>query len=158
MTDATLPRSWRTCPRWVKWLVGVSLALNLIIISLGAGAAMRFHKHGGQHGGVATIGKIMHALPSERRDAARSLLKEAKPGLKPYRQARRAAQTNLAEVIAADPFDPAAATAAFENLRRQDDLTKTAAHGVMVEILSLLTAEERAEVSERLDRRRKDRD
>ena len=77
MDDTPTRRVWSGTPRWVKWLLSVSLALNFIIVGLAAGAAIKFHRHGHSHGGVATIGQIMWALPSDSRDRAKELIRAA---------------------------------------------------------------------------------
>lgn len=157
MTSDTLKRRWATTPRWAKWALGVSLAINFIIIGVAIGAAARFHKYGHQHGGGASIGQIMRALPSDRRDSARDLMKANRAELKAVRADRRSAHQALAATIAADPFDPAAARAAFAAMRDKDNLAKSAAHEIMVDVLGLLTDEERDEVGARLSRHNKDR-
>ena len=150
MSDAATPRVWSMTPRWVKWALSVSLALNFIIIGLAAGAAIKFHRHGHSHGGVATIGQIMWALPRESRDRAKELIKAARPDLKDLRAERRAAKSAVADAIDATPFDADAVKAAFAILRLKDQTTKASTHDVMVDLLQVLTAEERAEVAKSL--------
>ena len=157
MTSGTMKRRWATTPRWAKWALGISLAINFIIIGVAIGATARFHKHGHQHGGVASIGQIMRALPSDRRDSARGLMKAKRAELKAVRAERRGVHQALAAAIAADPFDPTAARAAFAAMRDKDNLAKSAAHEIMVEVMGLLTDEERDEVGARLRRHSKDR-
>lgn len=160
MNDTAIPgtptqRRWSGTPRWVKWLLGVSLALNFVVIGLAIGAAMKFHKYGHSHGGIATIGQIMRALPDDSKGAARDMLFAAQPDLKALRAERKAAKRAVAEAIEASPYDPAAVEQAFATLRNKDQIAKTSAHGVMVEILEVLSPEDRAIVAEGLRKRRR---
>ena len=150
MSETQTPRTWSATPRWAKWLLGVSLALNFIVIGLAAGAAIRFHQHGHSHGGVATIGQIMWALPKDSRDRAKDLLRAARPDLKSLRAERRAAKHAVADAIETDPFDPEAVAGAFAALRAKDQTAKTSTHDVMIDILQVLTPEERADVASSL--------
>ncbi len=153
MTELMTKRQWNGTPRWVKWLLGVSLVLNFVVIGLAIGAAARFHKHGHSHGGVATIGHIMRALPHDRKDEARELLRAARPEFKPLRAERKAAQIAVADAIEQAPFDRSAVLKAFDELRLKGERTKASAHGVMVDVLAVLSPEERTEVAASLRKR-----
>lgn len=155
MNDLPTARVWSGTPRWAKWLLSISLALNFIVIGLGVGAAVRFHQHGHSHGGVATIGKIMRALPDDSRDAAKDLLRAARPDFKALRSERRAAKIAVADAIERNPFDAAAVADAFAALRGKDQITKASTHDVMVKILQVLSPEERAVVAAALRKRRR---
>ena len=159
MNDMETPtsdrRTWAGTPRWAKWLLSISLALNFVVIGLAIGAAAKFHKHGHSHGGIATIGQIMRALPDESKDVARDMLQAARPDFKALRAERKAAKLAVAEAIEATPFDATAVDQAFVRLRQKDQITKASTHGVMVEILGVLSAEERAAVAKGLRKHRR---
>lgn len=153
--SAPAPRTWGGTPRWAKWLLSLSLALNFVVIGLAVGAAIKFHRHGHSHGGIATIGQIMRALPDDRKDTAREMLDAARPDFKALRAERKAAKLAVAEAIDVTPFDAAAVARAFAALREKDQITKASTHGVMVEILEVLSPEERAAVAKGLSKRRR---
>lgn len=155
MNDTPIARTWSGTPRWAKWLLSISLALNFVVIGLAIGAAMKFHKHGHSHGGIATIGQIMRALPDDSKGAAREMLDAARPDLKALRAERKAAKHAVADAIEATPFDAAVVDRAFVVLRQKDQIAKTSAHGVMVGILEVLSPEDRAAVAEGLRKRRR---
>ncbi len=155
MSETQAQRTWSGTPRWAKWLLGVSLALNFIVIGLAAGAAIRFHQHGHSHGGVATIGQIMWALPKESRDRAKDLLRAARPDLKSLRAERKAAKHAVADAIEMNPFDADAVKSAFAELRAKDQSAKASTHDVMINILQVLTPEERADVARSLRKQRR---
>lgn len=156
MPTSTPPiRTWGGTPRWAKWLLSISLALNFVVVGLAVGAAMKFHKHGHSHGGSATIGQIMRALPDDSKGAARRMLHDARPDFKALRAERKAAKLAVAEVIEATPFDADAVREAFSALRDKDQFAKASMHGVMVEILKVLSPEERAAVAKGLSKHRR---
>lgn len=156
-TPTTTParRTWSGTPRWAKWLLSISLALNFVVIGLAIGAAAKFHKHGHSHGGIATIGQIMRALPDDSKDVARDMLQAARPDFKALRAERRAAKLAVAEAIKTTPYDASAVNKAFAELREKDQITKASAHGVMVEILEVLSPEDRAAVAKGLSKRKR---
>ncbi len=149
------PRTWTGMPRWAKWLLSLSLALNFVVIGLAIGAAIKFHKFGHSHGGIATIGQIMRALPDDRKDVAREMLRAARPDFKALRVERKAAKLAVAETIGAKTFDAEAVAQAFAALREKDQITRASTHGVLVEILEVLSPEERAAVAEGLSKGRR---
>lgn len=155
MDEKPTRRFWGGTPRWAKWLLSFSLALNFIVIGLAAGAAIKFHRHGHGHGGVATIGQIMWALPSDSRDRAKELIRAARPDLKALRAERKAAKHAVADAIEKMPFDADAIAAAFAALRVKDQTNKASTHAVMIDILEFLTPEERIEVARSLRKRRR---
>lgn len=155
MNDTLARRTWGGTPRWVKWLLGVSLAVNFVVAGLAIGAAIKFHKHGHSHGGIATIGQIMRALPDDSKGAAKDKLHAARPDLKALRAERKAAKIAVADAIEATPYDAAAVNQAFAMLRQKDQIAKTSAHVVIVEILGVLSPEDRAVVAEGLRKRRR---
>ncbi len=152
---APTQRRWNGTPRWVKWLLGISLVLNFVVIGLAIGAAIKFHKHGHSHGGIATIGQIIRALPDDSKGKAREMLYAARPGLKALRSERKAAKRAVADAIETTPYDAAVVDQAFATLRAKDQIAKTSAHEVMVEILGVLSPEDRAAVAEGLRKRRR---
>ncbi len=155
MNNAPIPGTWRSTPRWAKWLLIFSLVLNFVVAGLAIGAAIKFHKYGHSHGGIATVGQIMRALPDDSKGAAREMLQAARPDLKALRADRRAVKSAVADAIEAVPFDAAAVEQAFAALREKDQIAKTSAHGVIVEILEVLSPEDRAAVAEGLRKPRR---
>ena len=154
MSEHLSTRSWRSTPRWAKWLLSLSLAVNFVLIGLAIGAAIKFHKYGHSHGGIATIGQIMRALPDDDKSEARAMLRAARPDFKALRADRKAAKLAVADAIAATPYDEASVREAFAVLRQKDQIAKTSAHDVIVEVLGVLSPEERAAVVERFSKRR----
>ncbi len=148
-TNAPAPRR---APRWMKILLGVSLAVNVLIIAAAGGLALR---HGASHGGVGfrDIRSFARFVPEEKRDDARVVLEQHQEEYRAAIDQMKAARRNVAEVFAADPYDPAALEQALAELRAASSATRSLAHGAMIEIGADLTAEERADVIEKFRER-----
>lgn len=153
-TEIETPK--RRAPRWMKWTLGVSLALNLVLIGLLIGAGIRHHVLGeAGFGGPRTIFHILRELPSEKRDQARAMVKERRADISAARRLRAEARGALGDAIAADPYDAAAVSAAFETLRTREYEMRSLSHSVVTEILADIEAEERRELGERLQPKKK---
>ena len=95
-------------PRWMTVVLAVSLALNLAVVGLVAGAALSrggppFTGRGpGPGGPLALVG----ALPDEIRGETMAALRAGRD--RPDREERRARMDRLTALIRAEPFDRAA--------------------------------------------------
>lgn len=101
-TDTSAPQTGRS-RWWLRALLIVSLALNLMFIGLGVGAAMRF---GGHDGGRTppTIGAALYrALPSEDRAAMREQMRELRRADRG--ESRRIEAAAIIEALGRTPFD-----------------------------------------------------
>lgn len=97
--------------RRLKVILGVSLALNLAVVGLFAGTALR-HGAGGAPGGVRSAGfgayglPYMIAFPKEQRRRMIETVKSDRNAQMPNREARRALYNDVLSAIRAVPFDP----------------------------------------------------
>jgi uncharacterized membrane protein len=141
--------------RLVKWVLALSLALNLVIIGLVAGAAMRFsgaHDEGRFRGPAEHSygAPFVRALPREaKRELQRSLRAQA-PQL-PSRAERRASYGQMVQVLRQEPFDPAQAQAIFEQQSNAAQSLRDRAQTAWLELVSAMSPAERAEVAQRLE-------
>ena len=141
--------------RRLQWVLGVSLALNLVFIGLFAGAAMR---HIGDKGGAKLRGGSVHAMglplarslpPEARRSLFRQMRSEGS-GL-PSRKERRAQSALMLNALRADPFDPAAVTAIFEATSVMTEQVQSTAQQKWLSLVSEMSAAERLAVADRLE-------
>ncbi len=141
--------------RALRWVLGGSLALNLVFVGLFAGAAMR---HLGDDGKKRDGGQVIQnfgapmarALPSDARRTFRRQLRDEASGL-PSRQERRALYGEALAALRADPFDEAKVRSL---LSLQSDIAQkvqTYAQDVWVELILEMSAEERLNVADRLE-------
>lgn len=110
MTDATTP-TVRRSPLWMRVLLGVSLALNLAVIGLAAGAALRLFGHGGPPLPPESFGgAIYRALePGDRRELSARVRATVEP-----RNSRREDAASLVRALRAEPYDAAAVVAVLD--------------------------------------------
>lgn len=140
--------------RWLGPALLLSLAVNLFLGAMIATGA--FHKFHGRHGGPEEAG-----VPPHHRLIAQSLNEEER---RIFRRAMRAhfrtlgdefltvrdARMALSRAVAAEPYDPVTAKAAFADMRRAMDTIADKAQSAMVESFASLSPETRARIAENL--------
>lgn len=148
-TNAPAPRR---APRWMKILLGVSLAFNVLITAAIGGLALR---HGASHGGPGfrDIRSFARFVPEERREDALVVLARHQEAYRHSLDRMREAREAVALVFVEEPYDPAGLEVALAELRAASVATRSLAHDAMVEIGANLTPEERAEVIEKFKQR-----
>jgi uncharacterized membrane protein len=149
-TDHAVPRSWRHASRWMKAALVGSLALNLLVLGLGAGAA--WHARFGQAaGGGNLLGNLVafsRTLPSSRRSelAAAGMLfvdNRPPPELRALRQEVRAARGEVMRLFTADPFDVAVFRTAEARAAQAENRLRETTDGLAADLAKHLTATER---------------
>lgn len=110
MSDENKPPKTRL---WVRVLLGTSLALNLLVLGLVAGAMFRFGGPDGMRSPPRSIGAAMYReLPREDRRALRS----GKSSTQYQRHGRLKVEAAAVDtVLRATPFDPVAMQALLED-------------------------------------------
>ena len=141
--------------RRLKWALGLSLALNLIIVGFVAGAIWRFAgphapdrmvRDGGANYGTAFVRSLP---PRAQRQLHRSLRREA--GTLPSRAERRGLYREMLTLLRADTFDAVAVEAIFATQAQTAQRVQTRAQAGWLEIVGGMTREERWEVAARLE-------
>jgi hypothetical protein len=142
----------------VKWLIGaaiVSLCLNLFLVGLMAGGRMHgWGPHGPDGPGGGFMGGMMRGfgpgmmpgldgVPPEVRDLVKQKFEAQKPKFEAGRDAVKAAREKLASAASADPYDPAAFDAAFQEMQQAMLDMAATAHATIGEILPQVPAETR---------------
>ncbi|MFV0514898.1 MAG: periplasmic heavy metal sensor [Jhaorihella sp.] len=121
MSDRDQPRQGR-CPRWMRVLLGLSLALNLLVAGLAAGAALRYGRAGEMHQPPRSLaGAMIRELPQQDRRALRALARDdlARDGNGGYRARRRAEASAVADALRAVPFDTAILRSLLDDQNRR---------------------------------------
>lgn len=138
-----------------RWWLAVSLTLNLFLLAVVIGGALRpigpwggVGPWGGPDGGPdRSWGSEMRSLrhmPTEHREVMRAIFTAHREALRAEGRALHAARRAVHTALAADPFEPAVLEAAFADLRDATDSGQIALHGVLVELAGQLPAEARA--------------
>lgn len=137
---------------WVKVLLAVSLALNLAIIGMAAGAFLR---NGGPPGRGDDrdfgLGPLADALSREDRRALRDAFLERHPDGMGGRAALRADFDALLAALRAEPFDPAALDAAFASIAARNADLLERGRSVVADYLKTMDAATRAAFADRLE-------
>ena len=151
---ATDQNSARKGRGW-KWLLGLSLALNLIFLGFVAGAAWRFagpsgHAHKWRDQAAAYGAPFVRALPKEaRRELQRELRRSA--GQTMSRADRRALYVEMVGVLRQDPFDGTAVEAIFATQAGAAQEIQARAQESWLKIVSEMTPAEREQVAAGLE-------
>ncbi len=157
MTDGPATSATPARPRWAIWLrilVFLSFALNLAVIGMAGGMALKVHR-----GGVPPeqmvrelgLGPYLFAMdPEGRADLRREVLAD-RENLKASRQAWQEAFEETLDVLRADKFD----SAKMESLiREQADLaakSQSVGRQVLLDRLEAMTPQERSAYADRLE-------
>jgi uncharacterized membrane protein len=131
-----------------KWLLGgaiASLCLNLFLV--GGMIAGRVHgPMGGPEGKGG--GMVMATVPHELKPVIREKLKARGPEFKQERENMRALRLNVADALAAEPFDPAALDVALATLEQSAGKLLHHAQEGLAQIAAELTPEQRKQWAE----------
>ncbi len=141
-----------------KWLIGglvLSLIANLLLVGFLAGRMSGFGPPPG-FGPDPTAGffRLLGFLPDDRRAAITPELRKKMGDLLPVLRKMRGDQHDVFESLTADPFDPAALTAALTDLRTNLTAAQVASHQSFVEMAKSLTPDERKSLARAMRRPR----
>ena len=151
---------WRQAPGWMKLLLIMSLSINLAVVGLFGGNAMR-HWQGGYYtnkphnepGLDRRQSRILRMVPDVRRDEAREILLARQDEYKAARETMGMAQQALIEAIRQEPLDPERLSAALAGRQAASGQMWSIGYQQMAEIARRLNAAERAEMADRLEER-----
>ncbi len=148
MTDQTKPAK----PRkriWLRVLFGLSLALNLLVVGLVAGAVMRFGATGGAYPASRSIAALMlRELPHEDRRALRQRSGDTSAEIRLRQQANVEA---LAQALRAVPFDPEALDTLLQGLGAERATFVRAVQDSWLERVSRMSDRGRQAYADRLE-------
>jgi uncharacterized membrane protein len=128
---------------WLKIALGVSLALNMLVVGFAVGAAWRFHA-----GGFGPRG--MHHLTERLSEPARTnvqrILDSKREGRRAFRERMRAARDEARDAMLTEPFDKPRFTRAKDNLLRTIQDGMDARFAMLPDIAAELSLEERRQL------------
>jgi uncharacterized membrane protein len=137
-------------PRWVKGLLGLSLALNLLVAGLAIGAALRFSGADGAHRAPPSLGAAMYrTLPREDRKAFRAAMKD-RP--RERGDSRTSEAREITAALRALPLDVGKLEGLMTSHRQHRLDWQTAVHEAWIERVLAMTVSERADYAARLDK------
>jgi uncharacterized membrane protein len=137
--------------RWIKIALAISVALNLAVAGLAAGAWMREGRDRGMPRDMS-FGPFTEALSdADRREMRRALL-DRMPSFREARQELRADLAALVTSLRAVPFDPAATEQALSAISRRAADRLDLGRDLMAERISAMSDAERQAFADRLER------
>lgn len=137
-------------PRWMRVLLVCSLALNLAVAGLVAGAVWRGAPVARQVERAGVFGPLPEALTPERRAEFTEQVREASPEFRDNRRAVRQAFQGVLAAIRAEPFDRASLEAALAVQETALKGRQRLAVDVIVTQISDMDAAEREAFADRL--------
>ncbi|PWK60675.1 periplasmic heavy metal sensor [Roseicyclus mahoneyensis] len=144
----------RTPGRGVKIALGLSLAVNLLILGLVGGALLAVGpgRSGGDDPRLRTLGLGPFAIALSREDRAAVTDRIDRDALRAERRALGRSLVQLRDAIVAEPFDRAAAEAALEGSRSAAAGLQGLGHAALLDQVETMSAAERADLAGRLSR------
>lgn len=146
----TTPTQSTSVPRSIRILLILSLALNLLVVGLVAGA-WAFGPHHRQPRGVdLVLGPVARALDEEDRRAIRDRLIEQPELRRSGRAERRETQQALITALRAEPFDPDALASLLDAEQNRAQAVQRAAREAFLARLAEMEPQARRDFADRL--------
>ena len=139
--------------RWLAVLLAASVAVNLGLAGFAAGRMFSGFHGGPLHDPARGLARSLRGLPEERRDELRALLRSEMRPMGPRIRQLRGAQRDLVELASAEPLDRQALEGALERFRNELLASQERSHRALVEVMAVLSADERKQVLESMRRR-----
>ena len=147
MSEGQTPEAAKPARRWMKPLLIISLALNLLFVGLIAGSIWK-HRHRGakvaKHKAFeATIEQIMTELPAGKRQTAESVLGKLRSEVIPRAGGKRKAVAKVVEALKADPYNEKSLADALAGLRQLRNDVHVGMHELSLDLVRDMTPQER---------------
>ncbi|MCE7997431.1 MAG: periplasmic heavy metal sensor [Rhodobiaceae bacterium] len=151
------PNTGRPVRKWLGPALLVSLVINLFLVAaITAGIVRNMDRD--RRGHASPLGLPHHVvarqLSGEEREKLKAAMRENRSELRPLFRDMRQAREALSVAIAADPFDPDAAKAAFAELRTGMDAIATQSQDILVQAFADLSPESRDKIAKAIRRGR----
>lgn len=153
--DTPAPATPPGAPRqkWLKIVLVVSLAANLLVIGTVVGAGIAFRRHHGPPPGIRggdDFGMMgfTRTLEPARRDEIRKNLRAARKQLRSYVTEIEEARNQAADALAANPFSRDVLKTATGKVAEREARLKQEAVALFLDQAEKLTAEERKSLSD----------
>lgn len=155
MTDTPRPPASSGAPRWMRWLLVASLAVNLFVLALAIGAAWRVGGPGEPRFRAQAVpgSAYARALAPEDRRAIRDGMFADRDAFRREIRSQRAAQARLLDALRAEPFDPEAIRVHIATQTEAANARLSRSQALLVERLLGMSAQERRAYADRLEQR-----
>jgi len=151
MTDSDKPVA-APMRRSLRFLLIGSLALNLLVFGVLAGAMVAARGGGGPLRGIdLALGPVVAALEETDRRAIRADLHNREALPRPSRRDREAAMENLVAVLRREPFEPAPLSSLLDSLRARAEAAQAAGQEALIARIVAMTPQARNAFADRLE-------
>lgn len=133
-------------PGWVKLALVASVCINLALIGLLSGAVIGSTDDDQRR----KTPFLLRLLPESRHDEARALMAEQAASRSDLDGMRAEYEQTVLKAMTADPFEPAALSAALGSMNELTLKRRSATQAQLVEIAGRMTPEERQAMAERM--------
>lgn len=141
---------------WVKALLAVSLAVNLLVVGLIVGVGANRYRDGDRRhppgNELMEFGPFTRALPPASRGRIKTAFRERVPELRASRAEMRKSFTALDQALRAVPYDQAAVVAALDIQKSQIDGHIRLMRVLFLEEVAAMSDGERVELADNLKR------
>ena len=146
------PAAPRRAGRGLRIALAISVALNLAVVGLVAGAAMRgFPRMAEMAVRDIGFGPYSRALAPEDREALRRAFVAQAPDLRQVRTEMRQDLALVAAALRAEPFDPAALQEVMERSSARTMRFAALGHSLLLERVSAMSGPQRHALADRLE-------
>lgn len=151
MTNGSTSRTASRTPAWLRIVLFVSLALNLLVVGIVAGHALRDEPRGRVPRVDRIGGPMTFALSEEDRREIGHALRRYYRENRPSRQEIEAQYRGVIDVLRADPFEPQLVEQAFARQRAASTERMEIGQTLLMERLTSMTSDERKAFADRLE-------
>lgn len=151
MTDQSTTAGSTGCPRWAKFLLIASLALNAGAIGFYATMSMKDQRKSDT--GSRQIDWILKLVPDERRDFTKAHFRGIRGELRALQAIRNELLDQIVATIRTEPFARETLDEVLADRRSASDTRRRLVHERLADLMAEFTPEERTLFADRLDER-----
>ncbi len=142
-------------PRLIGAALVLSLVVNLFLAGLVAGDWLMGRIGPPPLAPTMNLSWMRHALGPDAEPMIEPAMRRHHGSIRQHVESMRMARREVRAALVAQPFDRAALEGALARMRTQGMEAQTAFHGVLIDVASTLTAEQRQELAKESQRRRR---
>lgn len=139
----------RAAPGWMKLVLVLSLTANLVVVGFLIGHSLVEEEQGNSLD--RQVGWMLRIVPEERREMAEAHFEAARPQLEAAQAERLDQSRHVISAVRAEPFDPAAVSAAMTGTLQSRSTQRTIVYDRFATLLGQLTPAERVAVADRME-------
>ena len=141
--DTTIPESEKR--RWTRFILPVSLAINLLFVGVFVGGGLMRHKYGSGFGGPPgmAVKHLLRHLPDDKRQSILDQISGHRMGQRSRKNALRIHNERFQKALKAEPFDANQVRLMAKNLHKARGELVDEKMELLVNVLAQLTPTER---------------